>query len=319
MRASDPSLQFHDVTASYGGPPVLCGVSAHVGRGEVVGVIGPNGSGKTTLIRVASRALRPASGTVTVNGRDPYAISAREAARLVAVVPQDLVPVFSFTALEVALTGRTPYRSWWGKDGANDWVRARAAMQTTGVADLADRPFEELSGGERQRVILAQALAQDAPVLLLDEPTTHLDIAHAVGIVNVVRRLAADEDRAVLAIFHDLNLAAAACDRVYALHDGVLVAEGEPEAVLTPELLRSVYGVDAAVIPDPATRKPVVSLGSLVGPVTPRPATVRSEPSAARESQASASPSAATRRALQPERQSRLRAPAEGGSPGPGS
>jgi iron complex transport system ATP-binding protein len=256
------------VTATYGGPPVLQDVSLHVDSGEVVGLIGPNGSGKTTLIRVASRGLRPSAGRVVVGGRDPYELSSREAARLVAVVPQDLAPVFSFTALDIALTGRSPYRRWWARDGAEDWSRVRAAMEVTGVADLAERPFDELSGGERRRVVLAQALAQDAPVLLLDEPTTHLDIRHMLEILGIVRGLAA-EGRAVLAIFHDLNLAAATCDRLYALHRGSVVDEGLPEDVLSAGFLREVYGVEAAVVADPATGRPVVSLGPLVWPVNP--------------------------------------------------
>ena len=269
MLRPDPALVFDHVTAGYGGPPALREVTIRVHAGEVVGLVGPNGSGKTTLIRVASRALRPSAGRVTVHGLDPYGIPSREAAKLVAVVPQDLAPVFSFTALEIALTGRAPYRKWWGGDGSHDWARVRAAMETTGVAELADRPFEELSGGERQRVVLAQALAQDAPVLLLDEPTTHLDIRHMLAILRIVRELAAARDRAVLAIFHDLNLAAAACDRVCALHRGAVVAEGTAEDVLTPSFLREVYGVDADVVADPVTGKPMISLAPLVRPPTP--------------------------------------------------
>jgi iron complex transport system ATP-binding protein len=269
MPEPDSSLLLEHVTAGYGERPVVRDVTLGVRAGEVVGLVGPNGSGKTTLIRVASRTLRPIDGTVKVNGLDPYAIPAREAARLVAVVPQELVPAFSFTALEITLTGRAPHRRWWGRNGSDDWPRVRNAMEATGVAELADRPFEELSGGERQRVVLAQALAQDAPVLLLDEPTTHLDIHHMLEILRIVRELAVTRQRAVLAIFHDLNLAAAACDRVCALHRGSLVAEGPAEDVLTPAFLQEVYGVEARVVPDPVTGRPMVSLGALVWPVSP--------------------------------------------------
>jgi len=260
VSAGRPALAMEDVVAGYGPTPVLHGVSIAVAPGEVVGLLGPNGSGKTTLLRVASRALRPRSGRVTVAGRDPYELSARRAAQLVAVVPQQVLPAFSFSALEVVLMGRSPHRSAWRAGAPEDWALVRRAMEATGVRHLADRSVDELSGGERQLVILAQALAQDAPVLLLDEPTTHLDIGHVMDLTGAVRRLA-EEGRAVLAVFHDLNLAAATCDRLVALSGGRVAAEGTPERVITGETLRRVYGVEAEVHPNPATGRPVVGLG----------------------------------------------------------
>jgi cobalamin transport system ATP-binding protein len=259
--ARDPGLVLDGVTAGYGGPPVVDGVSITVEAGEVVGLVGPNGSGKTTLIRVASRALRPVTGSVRLTGRDPYQLRAREAARLVAVVPQDVVPTFSFTALEMVLMGRTPHLSGWGRGSPHDWVRVRAAMVATSVLHLADRPVEELSGGEQRRVILAQALAQDAPALLMDEPTTHLDIRHVLDLLSIVRGLAERDGTAVLAIFHDLNVAAASCDRMIALNRGRVVAEGAPEHVVTGALLRSVYGVEGEVVVDELTGRPSVRVG----------------------------------------------------------
>jgi iron complex transport system ATP-binding protein len=262
-------LVFEGVSASYGDAAVVRDVDLRVRPGEVVGLVGPNGSGKTTLIRVASRALRPTAGRVLVGGSNPYELTARRAARLVAVVPQDVEPVFSFTALEVALMGRQPYRSPWGLGSANgDWALVRAAMETTGVAELADRPIEQLSGGERRRVVLAQALAQDAPVLLLDEPTTHLDLLHVLELLAVVRRLAEEDGKAVLAIFHDLNLAASTCDRMYALSGGCIVAEGRPEEVVTEPLLAAVYGVAAEVLTNPLNGRPMIAVGPSPRPVT---------------------------------------------------
>jgi len=278
-------LRFDDVWAGYGGDPVVRGVSLRVPAGEVVGLVGPNGSGKTTLVRAASRALRPTSGRVLVDGVDPYSISARRAARMVAVVPQDVVPAFSFTALEVAMMGRSPHRSAWHPGGPKDWAQVRDAMEATGVSKLADRPIEELSGGERRRVVLAQSLAQDTPVLLLDEPTTHLDLLHVVELVTVVRSLADDGGRAILAVFHDLNIAAATCDRLYVLSQGRVVTTGPPHEVLTRELLADVYGVDADVVEEPRSGRPMVALRTQgPAPVTPytggpaprpRPARVR--------------------------------------------
>jgi len=259
----EPLLELEHVSAGYGGAPVVRDVTLAVSGGEVVGLVGPNGSGKTTLVRVASRALRPEGGSVRVAGRDPYAASGREAARLLAVVPQDIAPAFSFSVLETVLMGRTPYLPAWGGGEPDDWAKARAAMLAASVQHLADRPVEELSGGERQRVVLAQALAQDAPVLVLDEPTTHLDIRHVLDVLSIVRRLAERDGSAVLAVLHDLNLAGAVCDRIVALHRGEVVTDGRPEEVITSGLLRSVYGVEAEVVPDEATGHPTVRLGAI--------------------------------------------------------
>ena len=268
-------LSFERVSAGYGAAPVVHDVDLHVDAGEVVGLVGPNGSGKTTLVRVASRALKPTTGRVIVAGVDPYELPARRAAQRVAVVPQDVVPVFSFTALEVALMGRAPYRSGWSLGSGDDWPLVRHAMEMTGVSDLSDRPIEELSGGERRRVVLAQALAQDAPVVLLDEPTTHLDLRHVLELHTVVRNMANNDDKAVLAIFHDLTLAASVCDRMYVLAEGRTVAEGTPEEVVTPSLLADVYGVDAEILSNPANGRPMVALGAtpagaVAGATTPR-------------------------------------------------
>jgi iron complex transport system ATP-binding protein len=182
---------------------------------------------------------------------------------LVAVVPQEVAPVFAFTVLEMVLMGRSPYLSAWGGAGPNDWTLARRAMMEAEVQHLADRPFQELSGGERQRVVLAQALAQDAPVLLLDEPTTHLDLGHVFDIMARVRDLARTEDRAVLAVFHDLNLASAFCDRIYVLDGGRVTGEGTPAEVIQPAMIRRVFGVATEVVPNAAEDRPAVFFGAI--------------------------------------------------------
>jgi cobalamin transport system ATP-binding protein len=251
-------LALEGVSAAYGTRPVIHDLSLEATPGQITGLIGPNGSGKTTIVRVASRGLRPTQGKVRVQGRDPYALSSREAARLVAVVPQELTPAFEYSVLEIVLMGRSPYHSSWGGGGADDWAHARRAMGAANVQHLAERGMGELSGGERQRTILAQALAQDAPVLLLDEPTTHLDVRHVVEILTVVRGLARKDGRAVLAIFHDLNLASAYCDRIYVLSEGTVVAAGPPAEVITHGLVRDVFGVETEVTPSGATGRPAV-------------------------------------------------------------
>lgn len=249
-------LVLEGVWAGYGAREVLRGVSLEVPPGRLTGVIGPNGSGKTTLVRVASRALRPRAGRVLVQGVDPYRIPARRAAALVAVVPQDVAPAFPYTVLELVTMGRSPYQPAWGGSDAEDWAAVRRAMAATNVQHFADRPIQDLSGGERQRVVLAQALAQDTPVLLLDEPTTHLDVRHVSEVIALVRSLAVDEGRAVMGVFHDLNLASAWCDRLLVFSGGTVVAEGPPERVLTRTLLAEVFGVEAEMVANPSTGRP---------------------------------------------------------------
>ncbi|HEX2089217.1 MAG TPA: ABC transporter ATP-binding protein [Actinomycetota bacterium] len=256
---SSAGLRLDRVTVGYGEQnPVLNGLVLEARPGEVTGLIGPNGAGKTTVFRVASRALRPWSGAVLVDGKDPYALSARQAARIVAVVPQEIPWTFSYSALDMVLMGRAPYQSPWGGNSAVDWEAVRRAMTATGAAHLSERPFEELSGGERQAVILAQALAQDAPVLLLDEPTTHLDLRHVIDILTIVRAIARSEGKTVVGIFHDLNLASAYCDRIYALFGGSVAAVGPPAEVITKDTLRELFGIDAEVVSSGTSGKPAV-------------------------------------------------------------
>ena len=258
---SEAALVLSGIHAAYGQTEVLHGIDVSASEGEIVGLVGPNGCGKTTLVRVASRTLPPTEGQVRVAARDPYAMSGREAARMVAVVPQDVLPAFAISVLEFVLMGRAPYLPRWGSGSEQDLKAVREAMEAVAVQHLADRSMAELSGGERRRVVLAQALAQEAPVLLLDEPTTHLDIRHVIELHQLMRELSATRGTAIVAVLHDLTLAAAACDRLVAMSEGVIVTEGRPEDVVTVELLRTVYGVRADVVTSPATGRPTVSVG----------------------------------------------------------
>jgi iron complex transport system ATP-binding protein len=235
--------------------------SLSLSAGEVVGLVGPNGSGKTTLIRVVTGVVRPDSGRITIGARDTKRMRQIELARQIAVVPQEPVLPPAFNALACVLMGRTPHLRLLQNEGASDLEAARRAMLATDTWSLADRLLGELSGGERQRVVVARALAQETPILLLDEPTAHLDLGHQAAVLGLMRRFARDEGKAVLAVVHDLTLAARYCDRLVMLRNGSVIATGMPSDVLTTARLREVYGINVEVFPHPKTGRPVVAPG----------------------------------------------------------
>ena len=236
-------------------------------NGQFVGLIGPNGAGKSTLLRTLARILPRAEGTIRLGGRDLDALSAREVATFLALVPQTAPYTQGFHAFELVLMGRYPHLGPFAMEGAADTSAAWDAMSQTETGAFADRTLETLSGGERQRVFLARAVAQHSRVLLLDEPTANLDILHQLKILGLVRRLV-DEGLTAVAAIHDLNLAARYCDRLVVLSRGRVLAEGEPSAVLLPEVLAAAFGIQARVYSDPVTGSPVVSP---IGPVGEKP------------------------------------------------
>lgn len=235
------------LVAGYGAHAVLRGVDLAVDAGERVALLGPNGAGKTTLLRALAGILRPRAGAVLLDGTSLSALTAPERARRVAYVPQTFGTPFAFTAREVVSLGRTPYVAFFGGLRAADRAAVDRALGATECVAIASRPFAELSGGERQRVVLAMALAQEADVLLLDEPTTHLDLAHQLRLLDLVAQLVSARGLAVLAALHDVALAAARFDRLVVLDEGRLFADGPARSVLTPALLREVFDVSARV------------------------------------------------------------------------
>ncbi len=251
-------IRAEDVWAGYSTTPVLKGIHLRLLRGEMVGLLGPNGSGKSTLLRVLSGVLKPQKGQVWLEGRLLSHLRAKEVAQKLAFVPQREEVAFGFTAWEVVLLGRAPYIGWWGKERATDLQATRRAMERTDSLCLSERAFSTLSGGERQRVVLARGLAQETPLLLLDEPLTHLDVAHQVGTLSLLRQLNREEGLTVLAALHDINLASEFCDRLIVLRQGQIVADGTPSEVITPALLARVFGLDAWVRVNPATGRPHV-------------------------------------------------------------
>src|SRR6056297_1757072 len=250
-------IEIDGIEVELGGNRILDGVTTSVEEGRFVGLVGPNGAGKTTLLRAIHGVLAPDRGEVRVDGDSVAALSSKEASRRVAVVPQDTTLSFDFPVEEVVEMGRHPYRSRFSgpqasNEGISDSKRVENAMARTEVAEFAERSITAVSGGERQRVLLARALAQDTPALLLDEPTASLDINHQVRTLELVRELA-DEGETVVAAIHDLNLAAHYCDELRLLAGGEIRASGDPEAVLAEDHLEAAFDTRAVVSSHPVT------------------------------------------------------------------
>ncbi|MFD8953594.1 ABC transporter ATP-binding protein [Streptomyces xanthophaeus] len=253
MTATELSLE--GITLTAGGRQLVRDVSLTARPGEVIGLVGPNGSGKSSLLRAVYRVLRPAAGTVRVDGADAWAMPVRRLARTLAAVVQEPGADFDLSVREVVAMGRTPHKRLLDGDTAEDAALIADALESVDAAGLAGRSFDQLSGGERQRVLIARALAQQPALLVLDEPTNHLDIRHQLDVLAILRRLPAT----VLVALHDLNLAASYCDRLYVLRDGEVTATGTPSEVLTPHLLAEVYGVTAEIAVHPRTGAPQVT------------------------------------------------------------
>jgi len=249
-------LEVKDVHFSYDGKPVLKGVSLEVSGGEILGLIGPNGAGKSTLIKLIAGILVPQEGTIEILGRPIKSWKRQDLARVVALVPQGAYVPPTFTVWESVLLGRTPYLHFPGIPSKKDIEAVQRAMEWARVEHLKDNLIGELSGGERQRVILARALAQEPKVLLLDEPTAHLDIHHQVSTLKLIQELARAEGLAVLA---DLNLASSFSDRIALLVDGKILAQGSPEEVIVAERLHRAYGSGILVMSRPDNlNRPIV-------------------------------------------------------------
>jgi iron complex transport system ATP-binding protein len=254
------NLKVENVSFQYTVRAVLQHISFEVHAGEFLGLIGPNGSGKTTLLRLVARLHSPTSGRVLLDETELSGYSHADIARRVAYVPQDHPDVFPFTVMEIVLMGRSPHLRGIGFERADDIAIAREMMELTDIAYLADHPITALSGGERQRAYLARALAQQASILLLDEPNTHLDIAHQGSIFSIIKQLKNRRSLTVLSVSHDLNLAAMYSDRILMLHEGEIAAIGPPGEVLTSQLISRVFKAPVLVDRHPRSGTPRITM-----------------------------------------------------------
>ncbi|MCD6568164.1 MAG: ABC transporter ATP-binding protein [Dehalococcoidia bacterium] len=250
-------IELKDVSLGYNRRAVLSHISLKAAPGEMLGLIGPNGSGKSTLIRGMTRIIGLFSGHILVNGRDLEDMEREELARIVATVPQSAALPGAFTAFEVVLMGRTPHLGFLRYEGRKDLDIAWQAMEATQTEYLAERRVGELSGGERQRIVIARALTQQPKVILLDEPTTYLDINHQVEALDLVRKLCLEQSLTVVVALHDLNLAAQYCDRLVMLNEGRVFTEGGPMEVLTAVNIKEVYGAEISILHHPVNGLPV--------------------------------------------------------------
>jgi iron complex transport system ATP-binding protein len=253
-----PRLIAQDLTLGYGDTAVVHGLDVQVVDGGITAIIGPNGCGKSTLLRAMGRLLRPRGGRVLLDGKQIHRMPTREVATVLGLLPQSPTAPEGLTVADLVRRGRHPHQRWFQQWSRDDEAAVVDALRWTGVLDLADRDVDTLSGGQRQRAWIAMALAQGTDVMLLDEPTTHLDLAHAVEVLDLVDRLHDDEGRTVVVVLHDLNLAARYADQLVVMRDGRVLAQGTPSEVLTAQTLAEAFALEARVIPDPVSGQPLV-------------------------------------------------------------
>jgi len=247
-----------DVSLGYGDRAVVHQVSVAIPNGNTTVIVGPNGCGKSTLLRGMARLLRPSGGQVLLDGKAVHKQPTKEVAKRLGLMPQAPVAPEGITVVDLVGRGRQPHRgalSRWTKD---DDRAVGEALELTGTLDLADRVVDELSGGQRQRVWVAMALAQETDLLLLDEPTSFLDVAHQVELLDLLHTLRETRGTTVVMVLHDLNLSARYADHLVAMRDGRIVCEGKPAEVVTEDRVREVFGLDSRVVPDPVSRTPMV-------------------------------------------------------------
>ena len=255
---TDRTLSARDLTLAYEGRVVVDGLDLDLPPGRVTAIVGPNACGKSTLLRGLSRLLAPTSGSVLLDGADIRSLPTKEVATRLGLLPQTPTAPDGITVADLVSRGRYPHQGWFRRWTAEDDAAVQEAMAATGVTELADRAIDELSGGQRQRVWIAMALAQQTGILLLDEPTTFLDISHQLDVLDLLLDLNAARGTTVVMVLHDLNLAARYADHLVAMRAGAIVAAGDPAEIVTADLVRDVFGVESVIAPDPVAGTPLV-------------------------------------------------------------
>ena len=250
-------LQARDITLAYDGVPVIAGVDLPVPPGQITALIGPNGCGKSTLLRGLARLLKPRAGAVYLDGAAISALPTKELARRLGILPQSPTAPEGLTVRDLVAQGRYPHQGWFQQWSREDEAVVARALDITGTTALAGRPLDTLSGGQRQRAWIAMALAQETPILLLDEPTTFLDIAHQLEVLHLLERLNREEGRTIVMVVHDLNHAARYAGHLVAMAEGRIVVAGPPREVLTPATLREVFAVEVDILTDRRTGAPI--------------------------------------------------------------
>ena len=272
MTVSPSPLAGHDLAIGYAQSLIIDGLDVEIEHGAITTIIGPNGCGKSTLLRGLGRLLRPQRGEVLLNGQDISTMRTRNIARALGILPQSPTAPEGITVADLVARGRHPHQSWLQQWTTDDETETTAALALTGMTELRNRPLDELSGGQRQRAWIAMTLAQQTPVLLLDEPTTYLDLAHAVEVLDLIDRLNRDLGRTVVMVLHDLNLAARYSDRIITMKDGAIVSVGRPAEVLTEHQLMNVFDLTATVLHDEHGTPTVVPITARQRALTTMPA-----------------------------------------------
>lgn len=254
---NDVLLAADSLSVGYGSEAIVKGVSLNIHQGEITALIGPNGCGKSTLLKAFARILKPITGQVTLYGQPIKRYRTRDVAKKMALLPQGPIAPEGLTVSELVAQGRFPHQTLLRRWSPGDREAIERALVATDLVDFAERPVSTLSGGQRQRCWIAMVLAQDTPLLLLDEPTTFLDLKVQVDVMALLSRIVVEDGRTLVLVLHELNLAASFADRIVMMREGELVYEGNPREVITPNELREVFELRADVIPDPATGRPV--------------------------------------------------------------
>jgi len=269
MTNDAPLLRAEGLRLGYDGRTVVDGLDLEIPPGRVTVIVGANACGKSTLLRAMARLLAPRGGSVLLDGQVLRSVPTRELARRLGILPQAPVAPEGITVADLVGRGRSPHQTWWRQWSARDERAVSTALEATGMDELADRPVDELSGGQRQRAWIAMAVAQETPLLLLDEPTTYLDLAHQIDVLDLVADLNRREGRTVVMVLHDLNHACRYADHMVAMKGGRVVAEGEPSAIVTEELVEDVFGLRCHVGSDPVSGTPlVIPIGRHHAPAT---------------------------------------------------